>query len=165
MYRLKDWEFPGRQKGPGTSGALLFSLPRVFRAVEPIRPSSVARSRKPGWAGSDAGATARGVAARAATRPYHPPDRGPRPRRRGGMRDRDYCYPPGYTVLRNRLNIRNASALEAAERELAAHRLLEPVPAGDFDLDHPEAIHRHLFQDAYAVPLPPTRLWLPGEEC
>ena len=66
------------------------------------------------------------------------------------MSDRDYCYPPDYTVLRNRLDIRNAAALEAAERELVAMRLLEPVPAGDFDLDHLKAIHRHLFQDVYA---------------
>ncbi len=66
------------------------------------------------------------------------------------MSDRNYCYPPDYTVLRNKLNIRNASALEAAERELVAHRLLEPVPAGDFDFEHLKAIHRHLFQDLYA---------------
>ena len=66
------------------------------------------------------------------------------------MSDRNYCYPPDYTVLRNKLNIRNASALEAAERELVAHRLLEPVPPGDFDLEHLKAIHRHLFQDLYA---------------
>ncbi|MYF08760.1 MAG: cell division protein, partial [Rhodospirillaceae bacterium] len=31
-----------------------------------------------------------------------------------------------------------------------AQRLLEPVPAGDFDLDHLKAIHRHLFRDVYA---------------
>ena len=66
------------------------------------------------------------------------------------MSDRDYCYPPDYTVLRNRLDIRDAATLEAAERELVALRLLEPVPAGDFDLDHLKAIHRHLFQDVYA---------------
>ena len=66
------------------------------------------------------------------------------------MSDRDYWYPPYYTVLRNRLDIRDAAALEAAERELVALRLLEPVPAGDFDLDHLKAIHRHLFQDVYA---------------
>ena len=66
------------------------------------------------------------------------------------MSDRDYCYPPDYTVLRNRLNIRDTPALEAAERELVALRLLEPVPTGDFDLDHLKAIHRHLFQDVYA---------------
>ena len=65
------------------------------------------------------------------------------------MRDRDYCYPPDYTVLRNRLDIRDAPALEAAERQFVAQRLLEPVPAGDFDLAHLKAIHRHLFQDVY----------------
>ncbi len=30
-----------------------------------------------------------------------------------------------------------------------AQRLLEPVPAGDFDLAHLQAIHRHIFQDVY----------------
>ncbi len=66
------------------------------------------------------------------------------------MSDRDYCYPPDYTVLRNLLDIRDAPALEAAERELVAQRLLEPVPGGDFDIAHLKAIHRHLFQDIYA---------------
>ena len=66
------------------------------------------------------------------------------------MSDRAYCYPPDYTVLRNRLGIQDAKALDAAERALVAQRLLEPVPAGDFDLDHLKAIHRHLFQDVYA---------------
>ena len=66
------------------------------------------------------------------------------------MSDRDYCYPPDYTVLRNRLDIRDAPALEAAERELVAQRLLESVPAGEFDLAHLKAIHRHLFQDVYS---------------
>ena len=66
------------------------------------------------------------------------------------MSDHDYCYPPDFTVLRNRLDIRDAPALEAAERQFVAQRLLEPVPAGDFDLAHLKAIHRHLFQDVYA---------------
>ena len=65
------------------------------------------------------------------------------------MSDRDYCYPPDYTVLRNRLDLRDAPALDAAERKFVAQRLLEPVPAGDFDLAHLKAIHRHLFQDIY----------------
>ena len=65
------------------------------------------------------------------------------------MSDRDYCCPPDYAVLRNRLDIRDAAALEAAERELVAFRLLEPMPPGDFDFDHLKAIHRHLFQDVY----------------
>ena len=66
------------------------------------------------------------------------------------MSDRDYCYPPDYTVLRNRLDIRNAQALDETERQLVAQRLVEPVPTGDFDLVHLKAIHGHLFQDIYA---------------
>ena len=65
------------------------------------------------------------------------------------MSDPDYCYPPAFTVLRNRLNIRDARTLEAAERQFVTQRLLEPVPGGDFDLAHLCAIHRHLFQDVY----------------
>ncbi len=66
------------------------------------------------------------------------------------MSDRDCCYPPDCTVLRNKLDIQGPAALEVAERELVALRLLESVPAGEFDLDHLKAIHRHLFQDVYA---------------
>ena len=51
---------------------------------------------------------------------------------------------PG-SVERNRLDIRDARALDEAERELVALRLLEPVPTGDFDLTHLKAIHCHLF--------------------
>lgn len=65
------------------------------------------------------------------------------------MSDPDYCYPPDYTVLRNRLGIRDAAGLDAAERDLVTQRLTEPVPQGDFDLDHLTAIHHHLFQDVY----------------
>ena len=42
------------------------------------------------------------------------------------MSDSDYCYPPDYTVLRNRLDIRDPAALEAAERELVALASLSP---------------------------------------
>ena len=65
------------------------------------------------------------------------------------MSDPDYCYPPGFTVLRNKLGIRDARTLAAAERQFVAQRLLETVPGGDFDLPHLRAIHRHLFQDLY----------------
>ena len=55
--RSKDWELPGRQKGPGASGALLFfSLPALTE-IEPIRRSWAGRSRKRGWVGSDAEVT------------------------------------------------------------------------------------------------------------
>ena len=65
------------------------------------------------------------------------------------MSDRDYCYPPDFSVLRNRLGIRAARTLDAAERQFVAQRLLEAVPTGEFDLTHLKAIHRHLFQDVY----------------
>ena len=65
------------------------------------------------------------------------------------MSDPDYCYPPDFTVLRNRLDIRNLQSLESAERQFVAQRLLEAIPTGDFDLDHLKAIHHHLFQDIY----------------
>ena len=65
------------------------------------------------------------------------------------MNDRDYWYPSDYTVLHDKLDIRDAPAPEAAERELVAQRLLEPALTGDFDFAHRKAIHHHLFQDAY----------------
>lgn len=61
------------------------------------------------------------------------------------MSDPDYCYPPDFTVLRNRLYIRDLQTLESAERQFVAQRLLEVIPTGDFDLDHLKAIHHHLF--------------------
>lgn len=65
------------------------------------------------------------------------------------MSDAEYCYPPDFTVLRNRLEIRDAAELERVERRLAAARVAEGVPAGKFDLAHLKAIHRHLLQDVY----------------
>lgn len=65
------------------------------------------------------------------------------------MNDSDYCYPPDYTVLKNKLGIRDAAELDEIERALVAQRLREKVPEGDFDLEHLRAIHRHLFQDVY----------------
>lgn len=65
------------------------------------------------------------------------------------MRDRDYCYPPDFTVLKNRLNLTNARDLEYFETEFVMQRVAEGVPSGDFDLDHLKVVHRHLFQDIY----------------
>lgn len=59
-----------------------------------------------------------------------------------------YLY-PGTKVLRNRLGIQNAEALDYAERMLARDRMAQGCPGGDFDLAHLQAIHRHLFQDVY----------------
>lgn len=65
------------------------------------------------------------------------------------MNDRVYCYPPDFSVLRNKLDIRDAATLEQAERLLVQQRMEEGAPRGDFDLVHLKAIHGHLFQDVY----------------
>jgi len=65
------------------------------------------------------------------------------------MSDDVYCYPPDFTVLRNKLGIRDADALDSIEREFVTRRTQGAVPAGKFDLAHLKAIHRHLFQDIY----------------
>lgn len=65
------------------------------------------------------------------------------------MSDADYCYPPDYTVIRNKLGLRDAQELDVHEREFVSQRVAQGVPTGDFDLDHLRAIHRHLFQDVY----------------
>lgn len=64
------------------------------------------------------------------------------------MSDDPYVF-PGMIVLRNKLNIRDAVALDRIERRLATQRIRQGVPSGDFDLAHLKAIHRHLFQDIY----------------
>ncbi|MGJ5208766.1 Fic/DOC family protein [Bradyrhizobium sp. HKCCYLR20261] len=60
----------------------------------------------------------------------------------------DYCY-PGTTVLKNKLDIRDATELAAFEAEVSETRADEELPAGDLDFAHFKAIHRHLFQDVY----------------
>lgn len=62
-----------------------------------------------------------------------------------------YVY-PGTEVLRNKADLRDADALDAFEADATAVRMLELVDApvaGNFDLLHLCAIHRHLFQDVY----------------
>lgn len=58
---------------------------------------------------------------------------------------------PGTEVLRNRLDIRDANRLEAAERYLVDRRLREGLPPEARALSYAgfKAIHRHLFQDVY----------------
>ena len=59
-----------------------------------------------------------------------------------------YVY-AGTDVLRNRLGIVDAERLNQVERRVATLRARRGVPAGDFDLKHLCAIHRHLFQYIY----------------
>jgi cell filamentation protein len=65
--------------------------------------------------------------------------------------DDPYCY-PGLNVLRNKAGIRDARELQEFEHRKSALRELQlrdrPI-AGNFDLDHLKAIHKHLFQDVY----------------
>ncbi|HWG18658.1 MAG TPA: Fic family protein [Acidobacteriaceae bacterium] len=62
--------------------------------------------------------------------------------------DDPYCY-PGTTVLRNLLDIRDQSELDAFEVEISTLRADEPLPVGNFDPAHYRRIHHHLFQDVY----------------
>lgn len=58
---------------------------------------------------------------------------------------------PGTATLKNKLGLRDAAALDRAERRLVALRIEEgKVPRGNFDLAHIQAMHRYLFQDIYA---------------
>lgn len=58
---------------------------------------------------------------------------------------------PGTEILRNRLDIRDAKRLEAAERYLVDRRLREGLPPDARNQTYAgfKAIHRHLFQDVY----------------
>lgn len=62
--------------------------------------------------------------------------------------DDPYCY-PGTSVLRNLLDIRDASELSAFELEISTLRAEEPLPEGVLNPDHYCAVHHHLFQDVY----------------
>ncbi|MCV0415957.1 MAG: Fic family protein [Brevundimonas sp.] len=59
-----------------------------------------------------------------------------------------YCY-PGTNILRNKFYIQDRDEIERIERRVALERELEGAPEGNFDLEHLQAIHRHLFQDIY----------------
>ena len=62
-----------------------------------------------------------------------------------------YCYPHTH-ILKNKLDIRDKDELFKVEQELSSARYFEIVKrpiAGDFSLQHLQAIHRYLFQDIY----------------
>lgn len=52
-------------------------------------------------------------------------------------------------VLKNKLGLIDPAALDRYERRSVVQRIDEGIPAGNFDLAHLRAIHRHLFQDVY----------------
>jgi cell filamentation protein len=62
--------------------------------------------------------------------------------------DDPYTY-ENSTVLVNKLDLRNQSALDDFEAEITGARANEPLPEGTLDFTHFCAIHHHLFQDVY----------------
>jgi len=62
--------------------------------------------------------------------------------------ERLYKY-PGTDVLRNKLGIRDAEALDYTERMHVRRQIVKGCPSGQFDLTYLQAIHRHLFQYIY----------------
>lgn len=65
--------------------------------------------------------------------------------------DNVYCY-PNSDILKNKLNIKDKSKLNVAEREFTSLRLAEIEKnqvKGIFDLKHLQDIHRYIFQDIY----------------
>src|SRR5882724_1883134 len=62
--------------------------------------------------------------------------------------DDPYTY-ENSTVLVNKLDLREQTALDEFEAEISSARAQEPLPAGNLDFEHYKAIHHHLFQDVY----------------
>lgn len=60
----------------------------------------------------------------------------------------EYCY-PRTTVLKNKLDLRDAEELADFEAEVSDTRSDEEAPDGNLDFKHFKAIHQHLFQDVY----------------
>lgn len=58
------------------------------------------------------------------------------------------CY-SGSTVLKNKANLLIQTDLDAFEFEMFLTRSREPLPDGSLDIQHYQAVHRHLFQDVY----------------
>ena len=62
--------------------------------------------------------------------------------------DDPYTY-ENSTVLINKLDLREQTALDAFEAEISSARADEPLPEGNLDFTHYKAVHYHLFQDVY----------------
>lgn len=63
--------------------------------------------------------------------------------------DDPYAY-SGTTVVKNKLRLRDATALESFELDMSTSRAQQALPTGEFDSRHYCRVHRHLFQDVYA---------------
>lgn len=67
------------------------------------------------------------------------------------IEDKIYCYPKTDTLI-NKFHIKDKTKLESLERDLTALRikeLLQNPIQGDFDLQHLQNIHKHIFQDLF----------------
>jgi cell filamentation protein len=53
------------------------------------------------------------------------------------------------TILKNKLDIKDAVELAKFEAEISSQRAQEPIPDGNLDYAHYRALQRHLFQDVY----------------
>jgi cell filamentation protein len=62
--------------------------------------------------------------------------------------DDPYTY-ENSTVLVNKLDLPEQTALNEFEAEISNARAQEPLPVGNLDFEHYKAIHHHLFQDVY----------------
>lgn len=62
------------------------------------------------------------------------------------MQWNDYLYPNG--VLKNKLNIKDAKRLEAAEQDITFHKT-ETIPQVPLNYEGLKAIHKHVFGDIY----------------
>lgn len=63
--------------------------------------------------------------------------------------DDPYSY-EGTDTLINKLDLRDPLLLEAFESEMTTLRANEPLPEGNYDVQHYKRIHHHLFQDVYS---------------
>ena len=65
------------------------------------------------------------------------------------MTDEKYCYPPDYTVLRNKADIQDQAALQQFERRRTAIQMRFCPQDTPLTYDGYKAIHQHIFQDVY----------------
>ena len=65
------------------------------------------------------------------------------------MVDQIYCYPPDFSVLKNKLDIRDSIHLDKTERGYVQTRIFEGCPVGQFDAAHVKTIHQYLFKKIY----------------
>ncbi len=70
-----------------------------------------------------------------------------------GVSQDKYCY-PGTDTLINLLDIKDPETLSEAEAAFTAHRYqsykAENLKLSDFNLEHLQLLHHHLFQDIYS---------------